>query len=155
MNLWKSFFIFYINMRHEKRSILEVNISLKCKLPEAVARRCSVKKVFLKISQISQENTYFRVSFLIKPQVCNFIKKEALTRVFFCEFCEISKNTFFIEHLWWLLLLFLKELWKTIMNRTSPYIRFLQNTFEENRMEYLKQRNYCFTAFHNISGTHH
>ena len=104
MNLWKSFFIFYINMRHEKRSILEVNISLKCKLPEAVARRCSVKKVFLKISQISQENTYFRVSFLIKPQVCNFIKKEALTRVFFCEFCEISKNTFFIEHLWWLLL---------------------------------------------------
>ena len=31
-----------------------------------VARRCSVKKVFLEILQNSQENTYARVSFLIK-----------------------------------------------------------------------------------------
>ena len=37
-------------------------------------RRCSVKMTFLEISQDSQ--------------------------VFFCEFCEISKNTFFKEHLW-------------------------------------------------------
>ena len=36
---------------------------------EAVVQRCSVKKVFLEISQNSQ--------------------------VFSCEFCEISKNTFF------------------------------------------------------------
>ena len=48
-------------------------------------RRCSVKKVFLKISQNSRENTCARDSFLIK--------------VFSCEFCEISKNTFFTEHL--------------------------------------------------------
>ena len=34
-------------------------------------------------------------SFLIK-----FIKKESLAQVFSCEFCEISKNTFFTEHLW-------------------------------------------------------
>ena len=27
-----------------------------------------------------------------------------LAQVFSCEFCEISKNTFFTEHLWWLLL---------------------------------------------------
>ena len=33
---------------------------------EAVARRYSVKKVFLEISQNSQENTCARVSFLIK-----------------------------------------------------------------------------------------
>ena len=26
---------------------------------------------------------------------CSFIKKETLAQVFFCEFCEISKNTFF------------------------------------------------------------
>ena len=25
---------------------------------------------------------------------CNFIKIETLAQVFFCEFCEISKNTF-------------------------------------------------------------
>ena len=27
-------------------------------------------------------------------------KKNALAQVFSCEFCEISKNTFFTEHLW-------------------------------------------------------
>ena len=35
---------------------------------EAVVHRCSVKKVFLEISQNSQENTCARVSFLIKLQ---------------------------------------------------------------------------------------
>ena len=35
---------------------------------------------------------------------CNLLKKEALTLVFFREFCKISKNTFSIEHLRWLLL---------------------------------------------------
>ena len=30
-------------------------------------------------------------------QACNVIKKESLTRVFSCEFCEIFKNTFFTE----------------------------------------------------------
>ena len=51
---------------------------------EAVVHRCSVEKVFLK--------------------ACNFIKIENLARVFSCEFCEISKNTLFTEHLRWLLL---------------------------------------------------
>ena len=37
------------------------------------------KKVFLKISWNSQANL-------------NFIKKENLARVLFCEFCEIFKN---------------------------------------------------------------
>ena len=32
--------------------------------------------------------------------VCNFIKKETLGQVFSWEFWEISKNTFFTEHLW-------------------------------------------------------
>ena len=53
----------------------------------AVIQRCSVKKLFLEIPQNSQENTCARVFF--------FIKKEALALVFSCEFCEISKNTFF------------------------------------------------------------
>ena len=52
----------------------------------AVARRCSEQKVFLDISQNSQENTCERVSFLIK---------ETLTQVFSCKFCEISKENFF------------------------------------------------------------
>ena len=59
---------------------------------EAVAQRCSVKKVFLQISQNSQENTCARVYFLIKLQACNFIEKETLAQMLCCEFCEISKN---------------------------------------------------------------
>ena len=51
------------------------------------------EKVFLEISpKIHKENTCARVSF------SNFIKKETLAPVS-CEFCKISKNTFFIEHL--------------------------------------------------------
>ena len=47
-----------------------------------------------------QENTCARVSSLTKlqvwvwPEACNFIKKNTLAHVFFCEFCEISKNIF-------------------------------------------------------------
>ena len=53
-----------------------------------------------------------RHSFLI-----NFIKKESLPQVLSCEFSEISKNTFFIEHLGWLLL------YKVIYHHgTSNYI---------------------------------
>ena len=43
---------------------------------EAVVRRCSVKKVFLEISQNSQENTCGRVFFFNKKNfIKNFIKK--------------------------------------------------------------------------------
>ena len=38
------------------------------------------------------------------PQAWNFIKKETLAQIFSCELREISKNTFFIEHIWWPLL---------------------------------------------------
>ena len=34
----------------------------------------------------------------------SFIKKESLEQMFSCEFCQIFKNTFFIEDLSWLLL---------------------------------------------------
>ena len=36
----------------------------------------------------------------VAGEACNFIKKETLAQVFSCEFCEISKNTYFTEHLW-------------------------------------------------------
>ena len=53
--------------------ILNVNrkgydTDMKGSLPEAVVPSCSVEKVFLEISQNSQENTCARVSFLIKLQ---------------------------------------------------------------------------------------
>ena len=67
-------------------------------LTEAVVQRCSARKVFLEISQNSQESTCCRppVNF---AKFYNFIKKETLAQAFFCEFSEISKNTFFTEYL--------------------------------------------------------
>ena len=43
-----------------------------------------------------QENVCVRVSFLVRLQAgaCNFIKKEALTQLYSCEFYENFKNTF-------------------------------------------------------------
>ena len=49
-------------------------------IQKQVIQRCSVRKMFIETSQNSQENT------------CS---EKTLTQVFFCEFCEISKNTFF------------------------------------------------------------
>ena len=33
-------------------------------------------------------------------RLATLLKKEILAQVFSCEFCEISKNTLFTEHLW-------------------------------------------------------
>ena len=62
-------------------------------------RWCSIKKVFLKIWQNSQENTVSETSFFKScwPEACNVLKKATLTQVFSCKFCEIFKNTFFTE----------------------------------------------------------
>ena len=55
----------------------------------------------LKISENSQENTYARVSLLIKLQASrNFLKKETRAEVFPCEFWETFKSNLFTEHLW-------------------------------------------------------
>ena len=51
-------------------------------------RRFYIKKVFLQISQNSQENT------------CASVLFERLLQVFSCEFSEICKNTSFTKHLW-------------------------------------------------------
>ena len=57
---------------------------------ETVTKRCSLKKVFLKISENSQENTCDRVF---------FIRKDTQAQVFSCEFCENFKNKFFVVQL--------------------------------------------------------
>ena len=61
-------------------------------LYEAATRGVLYEKVFLEIKLNSQENICARISFLIKLQT--------LALVFSYEFWEISKNTFFTEHLW-------------------------------------------------------
>ena len=60
------------------------------------------KKMFLNISQNSQENTCASVSFLIKLRACslqNYLKRDSGTGVFLLNFAKIFKSTCFEEHL--------------------------------------------------------
>ena len=67
-----------------------------------------------------------------KPQACNFIKKEAPTQVFSFEFCEIFKNTFFTEHLRWLLLFWsIINLEHGIMETNWAYFDSLHELFHD------------------------
>ena len=63
---------------------------------EPVVRRCSEKKVILKVSKNSTENICARVFFLNKESL---FKKGTLAQAFSCEFCKIFENTYFTEHL--------------------------------------------------------
>ena len=65
-------------------------------ISKAVARRCSVKKVFLKILENLQENS------------CMGEYVSAQGQMFSCQFCKIFKNTSFCRKLSWLFLLFIK-----------------------------------------------
>ena len=65
-------------------------------LTEAVARRCSVKKVFLEISQNSQENTCAMPATLLKNRLWH--------SCFPMNFVKFLRTPFLIEQLWWLLL---------------------------------------------------
>ena len=77
---------------------------------EAVDQSYSVKKVFhmgvLRNFSKLIGKYVCRVSFLIKllAWAFNFIKIETLAQLFSCEFCEIIKKPFFIEHCQWLIL---------------------------------------------------
>ena len=126
----------------EKRYFVEKEFSLWF-ISEAVVRRCSVEKVFLEVSQNLQENTCARVSFLIKlPEACNFIKKETMAQVFSCEFYKISKNTFFTEHLRWLLLSFvLIFLFLTLRNADAKRRKSHSMSWMKSRRKQINDSN--------------
>ena len=47
------------------------------------------------LSQRTNSYSLIYLAQIVLFSACNFIKKETLAQVFSCEFCEISKNTFF------------------------------------------------------------
>ena len=63
------------------------------------SQRCLMKKGDFIHCTNSQENACARASFLINSQAwgLQLFKKETLAHLFFCEFCEISKNKLFIK----------------------------------------------------------
>ena len=79
--------------------------------------RCSVTGAVLEISQ----------------KTCSFIKKETLAQVLSYEFCEFSKNSFFTEHLWWLLLF--AEVFFTRLIQKQPFRGVLEKRCSENKQQ--------------------
>ena len=77
--------------------------NFKLYVTEAFAQRCSVKKLFLEISQNSQENTCARASFLIKLQAPATLLKKRLW-CFPVNFAKFLRTHFLAEHLRWLFL---------------------------------------------------
>ena len=57
-------------------------IKKKKERTDTVARRCSIKTVFLEILQNLQKSNCARL-----PPASNLIKKEAVARLLSCEFC--------------------------------------------------------------------
>ena len=106
--------------------------------PKSVVRRCTIKKVFLEISQNSQENTCARVCVSIKLQVWvwNLFKKETLALVFSCEFC--GPATLLKKRLWH---------WCFPVN----FAKFLRTPFLQNTYERLLLPVFVLDSFENTS----
>ena len=97
--------IFFQN-NHQNTKKIQSKINGFLQNREAVIRRCSVKKVFLKISQNSQENTSTRVFFSIKLGLrpATLLKKRRWHWCFLVNFVKFLRTPIYIEHVWWLLL---------------------------------------------------
>ena len=80
---------------HMKMLLIMVNTLLYF-TSEAVIGRCFVKKgVIRNFAKFTGKYLYQRLFFSKVAGLRSFfIKKETLTQVFSCEFCEISKNTY-------------------------------------------------------------
>ena len=65
--------------------------------------------------------------FLIKLPAT--LLKKTLAQVFSCEFCGIFKNTFFTEHLWWLLLIIYEIIAKVLSFWFSNTFLLFQRKF--------------------------
>ena len=123
--------------------------------------RRSVKKVFLKISQNSQESTCITVSFLITLQA-----RRLQQLCFPVNFAKFLITPIYIEHLWWLLLkrnmTAEKEIWNfenmwTIPTKSWYFLRYdpkkiptkmdhitFPNIKLSNTLNYLFQVKNCF-----------
>ena len=88
-------------------------------------------------------------------KACNVIKKQTLVQVFSCEFCQISKNAFFTEHLWVTASEISVSFWldaihfffsKTILLLNNGLVTTIQNTLYINNKTPLSKKYIC--CFH-------
>ena len=108
-------------------------------LTGAVVWRCSVKKVFLDISQNSRENTCARVSFLVKLQAwgLTLLEKRLWHRCFSANFAKFLRIPFIKEHLW-----------KLTLSLFPLTLSFLLNALNENDFTFNLQCPHIYSVFY-------
>ena len=79
----------------------------------------------------SRPEVFYRKG-VLRPETCDFIKKETLAQLLSCEFCEISKKTVFTEHHWSLLLKIYQ-----ILHRISA-VELISNKLSVSKLTFCK-----------------
>ena len=115
-------------------------------IPEAVVQRCSAKKVFLEISQNSQQSTCARVSFLIKLQtsiVTPTTSTEGTTSIsseptvillpVFCDFCLSDRMAWNLSRFTNIIL---------PINHSMTMLHSDCNSYRKRTYSYYHQQNY-------------
>ena len=103
--------------------------------PEVFCKKKGVLKNFATFTGKYPNRSLILIKFQTEP--CNFIKKEILALVFFCEFCEIFGNTFFTEHSGRLLM---QVLWENLSQS------------QENTLKSIFRMTYSFSKKTSIAG---
>ena len=80
---------FMLELFNKNRETLAKHVKCRSGRPEVFCKK-GVLRNFTKF-----KGNHLCQSLFFNKVDCNFIKKETLARVFSCEFCGISKNTFF------------------------------------------------------------
>ena len=140
----ENFIIISIN----KTCLFIWNLNRKCsQIIRSSHRRCSIKKLYLKISQYSQENTYARGFFnQVKGcQVCNFIKKIFQHRHFSVNIVKFLKTVILkkiCEQLWLLICC------KTKLEKKKKLcVFFTKYTFFGEKNIFISKKNFTLKNF--------
>ena len=105
-NIWPSFFYQTSFLTTITHSVIFFYI-LQLHAPAVVVSGNSSKEVFLKISQIYQENTRKKLlcwSFFFKKMAGRRLKKKLQYKFFPVKFAKFLRAPFLKKHRWWLLL---------------------------------------------------
>ena len=120
----------------------------RCSCPDVLCRKGALRNFAKFTRKHLCQVLFFNKVVGLRP--ANFIEKETLAQVFSCGICEISKSTFFTEHLRWLLQ-FLLERKKSILNSSVRKYMFYQHETSSLKTPLTpkkKQQQYISKWFH-------